>query len=445
MLRSFTVLFLVCMCAWGVRAQQLRGRMDFPGSAGGYVVLFATRGEQHVPLDSVRIGRNGAFAFPAPFRSTGFYELAVHDSDRVDIILDPREPLVDVEFAGLPLQRHITVRTSDENKRLWEYKLVSRETQAVEATVAAEKRKLQPDDLHQLRALDSTLARAQRMRAGHLDRLLRAAPGSYFAQVVSADKALDNVREMGPMAVADVFDFGSPALLHASVYDKAVMTFLRNVNAVTEEQFVVACDSLMQRAGKDPECKGYMLDHLIGLFATYGPDMAVQHLVDRYVVPSGSSANVAPELRAKVEELMKLSVGAIAPDIVLPSAAGPMPLAPVLARNKYTALFFYSSTCDHCHAQMPGLKEDYDAYHGKGFEVIGIALDADSTEFGASIRDNAIPWPCYSEFNGWGSQAAKAYQVRSTPTFFLIDAQRRIVAKPYNADDLGRQLHALLD
>lgn len=435
---------LLLIAVLGASAQRVQGTIAAPGTDGRWIVLHATRGSQHVPLDSAHIGADGRFVFARPANATGFYQLAVHDSDRVDIILDPREPVVDVSFSGLPLQQHILVNTSDENKRLWEYKLVSREAQAIEASVAQEKLGLQPTDMAKLSELDSIAARARRMREGHLARLLQGAPDSYFARVVRVDQAVEAAQGQAPMAVVKVFDFASGPLLRTSVYDKAVITFLRNLNAVSEEQFVAASDTLMRLAGPDRACRAYMLDHLIELFSTYGPDLALQHVIDRYVAPVGSSVDIDPTLRARVDELLKVSVGATAPDIVLNDHGREFLLSTRAAKHRYTVLFFYSSTCDHCHAQMPVLKQDHAAFHDQGVEIIGIALDADSAEFKASMAENEIPWACYSEFNGWGSKAGKAFLVKATPTFFLLDDRLRIEAKPYDATELGTELRALI-
>ena len=93
---------------------------------------------------------------------------------------------------------------------------------------------------------------------------------------------------------------------------------------------------------------------------------------------------------------------------------------------------------------MPTLKTDYDRYHAKGFQVVGIALDADSADFLTSIKEHEIPWKCYSHFIGWGEPAAKDYLVKATPTFYLLDPKMTIVAKPTDAEELGAKLKELL-
>ncbi len=390
-------------------------------------------------IDSARVKTNGGFDLGDPSKGAGFYHLAVNDSDAVDLILEPSESMVEVRFDGVPLQQHITVSRSEENKRLWQYKYVSRETQAVIASLMAEKSRLAADDVRRITELDSIEERALRVQRSKLEQVLRSAPQSYFAKVIRVDDALDEMAAKGPMDVARIFDFSDASLMRSTIYDKAVMTFLRNVNALTEEQFIGASDTLIALASRDASCRSYMIDHLIDLYSTYGPDMPLQHIIDTYVVKAGLES-VAPELRQKVSELLKVAVGAVGPDPVVPTPKGELPLSTLVAGNKVTVLFFYSSTCDHCHKQMQPLKEIHEAERGKGLGVLGIALDTDSADFKRNISERGLPWPSYSEFNAWGGKAVKAYQVKATPSLIVIDRQRRILAKPVDAADLRRWL-----
>ena len=133
-----------------------------------------------------------------------------------------------------------------------------------------------------------------------------------------------------------------------------------------------ASDSLIVYAGHDPECRAYMIDHLIDLFSTYGPEMPLEYIIDRYVVSPEGLTNIDPALRAKASEILQVAVGAVAPDVDLPAPEGPLPLRSVVEQHRYTVLFFYSSTCDHCHQEMPVLKEVWQAFRPKDVEVIGI-------------------------------------------------------------------------
>lgn len=441
-----TLLFTVLLAAGAAAAkgQLLRGAILQPEAAGRPVYLFQACGDQFQALDTTLVAPNGRFQFDQPFHAAGFYQLAINDSDQVNLVLDPREPLVDLVFPSLPLAAEMEVLSSRQNKELRAMQYMLAQTNAIREAARQNKLGLNPMDTLYLHALDRVVARADSGQQRFLDQLAADAANSFLARTVAVERAVDDARRKGPMAVAYAFDFSSPELLRSKVYDKAVVTFLQNLNAVSEDQFLNASDTLMELASGNAQCRAYMLEHLIDLFATYGPDRAMQHLVDRYVVAAPDTLRMAPELRALVEDLMRVSVGRIAPDIVLNDHGTPLQLGDLVSKGRYTALFFYSSTCEHCHAQMPGLKDLREAYHGKGFDVIGIAFDVDSAQFLASIRDNTIPWKCFSEFNGWGSSAAKAFQVKGTPMIFLVDREMKIVAKPATPVDLAELLRKLL-
>ncbi len=445
-MRILLLSFLMVVAVLPITAQSLSGTITAPGVAGGSLVLLATRGSAHVAIDSTRISTQGAFEFGEErMLAPGFYQLALNDSDRVDVILNGKERMVVMAFSGSPLQGHVTVLQSAENQRLWRYKVASRETQSVQETVAREKSLLDPLDHRRILYLDSVERGAVQSKERLLQQLVSEDPNSYFAKVVKTGAAIDRSIPLGPVVMASIFDFSDASLLRSSIYDKAVMAFLQSVNVVSEEQMSNAADTLLRLASRNADCEAYMIGHLVDLFSAYGPQSTVQHLVDNYLAGESPRIPMSAELRDKVDRLLQVSIGATGPDVSLKDTLGTFtPLSKLLTGHTYGALFFYSSTCDHCHAQMPGLNRIYAEFHAKGLEVLGVALDDDRTDFRPNIAQRGLKFPCFSEFSGWGSQAAKAYEVKATPTLILLDGQLRIVAKPYDAQALEEELRRRL-
>jgi peroxiredoxin len=180
------------------------------------------------------------------------------------------------------------------------------------------------------------------------------------------------------------------------------------------------------------------------LFATYGPADLAQYLVDHYVVGEGALTPPDQRTLALTVEQLRVVNGAPAMDIelVVPGSSDTTMLFELLPGHRYTALFFYSSTCDHCHLQMPGLGQLISETTREKFQVIGIALDADQQEFDQAIRDHGISWPCYSHLMGWGEPAAKDYAVKATPSLFLLGRDGRILGKPMDHTELRTLLEA---
>ena len=426
---------LACLTALLATGQQLTVTLGFPIPDGLLVRIIGSRGSDRYALDSVQVDAQGRALFPGPWPGSGFYQVMLPDSDRVDFIIDTREPKISLVFSGTPLQEHMHVMASEENKRLWEYKLLSREAQAIQAAIRQERAGLDGMAVLRLRELDSLERRAQAVQTNHLSRLISADNKGYFSKAVGAGRVVENALTADDILAH--FDFSDADLLRSAVYPKAVMTAMQKQPVYSEGSFLAAADTVLGRAKSCTECYTYTLGFLIDLFDQYGPEMVLQGIVEKHVLNADPEPELPLRLRSRVESLRKVAVGAKAPDVKLPvPGEDSVRIASIAARSSFLALMFYSSTCDHCHEQMPGLQKALNTFGNKGFKAIGIALDPDSTEFDKCIKEHGITWPCYAEFLGWGSPAAKAFQVKATPSFIILDKSMRIVAKPKDAADL---------
>lgn len=426
---------LACLATLFAAGQQLTVTLGFPVADGLLVKIMGTLGADRHALDSARVDAQGRALFPGPWPGSGFYQVMLPDSDRVDFIIDMREPKISLVFSGTPLQEHMHVMTSEENKRLWEYKLLSREAQAIQAAIRQERAGLDGMAVERLRELDSLERRAQAVQVNQLTRLTGADPKGYFARAVGAGRIVENAVTADDILTR--FNFSDADMLRSAVYPKAVMAAIQKQPMYSEDSFLAAADTVLGRAKSCGECYTYTLGFLIDLFDQYGPEMVLQGIVEKHVLNADPEPELPLRLQARVESLRKVAVGAMAPNVTLPvPGEDSVSIASMAVRSSFLTLMFYSSTCDHCHEQMPGLQNALNTFGGKGFKAIGIALDPDSAEFDKCIKDHAITWPCYAEFQGWGSPAAKAFQVKATPSFIVLDRSMRIVAKPKDAADL---------
>lgn len=425
------------LCATGIFAQVIQGVLEHPLPAG-HVVLYGTRGSQHPALDSVHVAADGTFSFGPRRWPAGFYQLGINDDDRVDFVIDPTEPVIELAFHGIPLQRNMNVLRSSENQRLWSYKLKSREGQELISALQEQRSTASPLDTALLRGLDRNEFRVRGDLRHALDSLVSIHPDGPFALAVQADRRLDSAIAGGPHLIRAVFDFSDPRSLRGSAYAKAILLYLQTTSYTADMPFHRACDTLLSEAAKDTSCWNYMRWQLMDMLTTYGPDDVAQYIVDRYVV--GPDAIVPPDasLLAMAAGQLRMVAGASAPDMILvkPGIADTLHLSNVWPEHDFTSLFFYSSTCDHCHAQMPGLVELVKEMRPSRFQLIGIALDTTEEEFRNTLNEEMINWPCFTELKAWGAQAAKDYNVKATPSLFVLDRAGKIRAKPMDHQEL---------
>ena len=89
------------------------------------------------------------------------------------------------------------------------------------------------------------------------------------------------------------------------------------------------------------------------------------------------------------------------------------------------------------------LRELYNRYKNRGFEIYQISYDSDK-HFWQTAADN-LPWVCVRDEEGAASQYTTLYRVDKIPTFFLINRNNELVWRDEQLTDLSKTIEALLE
>lgn len=109
-------------------------------------------------------------------------------------------------------------------------------------------------------------------------------------------------------------------------------------------------------------------------------------------------------------------------------------------RGKYVLVDFWASWCSPCRQENPSVRKAYTKYKDDNFEIIGISLDRDRSQWVKAIQMDNLPWVQLSDLNGWDNEVSKTYGVQSIPENFLIDPKGKIVAKSLRGEQLNSKL-----
>ena len=120
-------------------------------------------------------------------------------------------------------------------------------------------------------------------------------------------------------------------------------------------------------------------------------------------------------------------------------------LSDFAGKGKYLLINFWASWCKSCRTDNPGLVKLYRKYHDKGFEIVGISLDKDKTEWVKAIEVDELVWPQMSDLNFWHNQGAKRYSVMMIPYTVLLDSEGTIIACGLECEELEKKLAELID
>jgi thiol-disulfide isomerase/thioredoxin len=147
------------------------------------------------------------------------------------------------------------------------------------------------------------------------------------------------------------------------------------------------------------------------------------------------------KFKTAMEQELKTAVGRAASDIAWQEAGKTLKLSEMEGYDYYV-LMFWSTTCPHCMKEIPKL---YDYTKDKNnIKVIAIGMETDESK--TAWKSETYYYPTFSHILGidkWDNPIAKAYNVFASPNYFILNADKIIIYKPYEMVDLEAFFDAL--
>lgn len=412
-------------------AQTLKGNLINKRQQGKSVFLYRTEGNFKYKIDSVKININGSFTFPYKEYPLGYYKLALANEKNItDVILNPEEKLVELEFGQIYLEKDIRVLNSIENKAYREFKKKEKE---IDYDIKGLKKqvnqfKSQGDEI-KMNEIKNKIKNKEKEKFDFTQKVINKYPTTYFSKAKVASKAKN------PNDKTNYFndlDFNDESLIRSEVYSKRFTDYIINHSGHNEAGYYNAVDKIMNKAKENEKVFEFALYNLLeGFYGSGLEDVAVYIMEEYFYGDACGEIEINDLLRQKAEVIKKLQIGSIPPDFTIKSNKGEnINLKKVCSNNKYTLILFWASHCGHCMRDLPGFVTVYNEYKIKGLEVIGVALDVNENKWKTTIEEKKFNWLNVSQFKNYDSPVCKDYKINRTPAYFILDSEMKIVEKP---------------
>ena len=137
--------------------------------------------------------------------------------------------------------------------------------------------------------------------------------------------------------------------------------------------------------------------------------------------------------------LFAAEVGRIAPDFSWKENGKNFKLSTLNEAKNYV-LVFWSTGCSHCLKEIPKLHTFLQ--NKKDIKVVAFSLEKEA--YGWESMKATLPnWHHVLGLNKWQNKIAKTYNIMATPTYLVLDANKKIIAKPQKLLDLKEFLEKL--
>ncbi|NJD23225.1 MAG: AhpC/TSA family protein [Melioribacter sp.] len=174
---------------------------------------------------------------------------------------------------------------------------------------------------------------------------------------------------------------------------------------------------------------------------SYGPINKLENIMNNFsddVKQSLSYKKNSEELAS----LLRIQPGKPAPDFTLSDADG-KDLSLSSLKGKVVLIDFWASWCIPCVASIPSMKELYNQYKDKGFEILGVSNDSKIDAWKKCIQQNSIPWKNVVDrfpIQYRPAEIATLYSIHFLPTTLLIDKNGIIIAKNLHEKELENKI-----
>ena len=244
----------------------------------------------------------------------------------------------------------------------------------------------------------------------------------------------------------DNIDFSDVELIRSNVYSSIAieyMSLFSNPNLSQEQlenEFIKAVDKIMYEAMDNNIIYEFIVDYLVGGFERFHFDKVLDYIAENYSPEQCENEERKTDLKTRLEKYAELAVGKSAPDIEIPDSTGKIIKLSEI-NSKYTLVLFWASWCTHCNEVLPKIHNIYvNSVSRKTLEVLSVSLDNEKEEWFAALKAGNYTWLNCSSLKGWDTQAAIDYNIYATPTMFLLDKNKNIVAKPITFNELKNAL-----
>lgn len=432
---------IIILFSFGLQAQHtISGKLIKPTKAD-WMILYKINGTEQSFIANTNI-KDSQFSFKLSNRdSNGIYRLFyqmeqqtyidfIYNNEDISLSFDPNYPAETVNFIK-----------SDENSMFKRYsdniEIPQSKLDAIQLdyfkSAGSNEAKLIQDYAIALKSVNDVQQQFETLSKSMLTYQFIKASKRYNAEkpFKSADLYLKSVKEH----FFDAIDFNNKVLVKSTLIVDRIndYVFYVNVSQDIKTQNNLYINSIADVFHKinNPALTKSIVYYLLKRFS-YNDNKAVTEILLNDYFDKLPITDQDLDFKNSIIEKMKIAVNAPAPDITWQDFGGNKSLYQ-LKDAKYYLILFWSSTCSHCLREVPIL---YDYLKDKkDIKVIAIGLEDGPNPWNAEMSKYPNFIHVFGE-NHWLNQFAKAYEVHSTPTYIILNANKIIVSKPYAETDV---------
>ncbi len=248
----------------------------------------------------------------------------------------------------------------------------------------------------------------------------------------------------------DNIDFTDSRILRTPIFFNKMDQYLDKMTAKHPDSINISADILINLSKANDEIFQYVVSYITSTYERskiMGMDAVFVHMVEKYYITNQCDwvdSTQLVKLQDRAQKIAPNLIGRKATEFIAYGTAfmkDTLGIPHTLSEidSDYTVLVFYGPTCGHCKKEIPKIKNDVDSLISSGYniETFAVATEFDKKEWKEFInKQQTGDWINVSDINhdAEGNPVASSnwrdkYDIYSTPVIYLLDEEKKIIAK----------------
>ena len=446
-MKRLIVLFLFVSATLSAQ-YSINGTMS-PMEEYKWILLYKIEGSKQLFIKNTQVkkdGEKGVFKLSLPADSEiGFYRIkySMKKHEFIDFLFNKEN--IDFEFNPKNAENSIVFNTSEENKIYTSFKEKIFNAQYTLDSIQSEYFRNPTSKIKE--KYRNSLKNIQKIEAKYIqdsqnkivNHFIKASLRYNTPEITESPvKYINNTLSH----FFDNIDFSNSILYNSSFLFDKVSEYVFSLNYAADpnqkqEVYKKAVQVVIEKI-KPISFKADIINYLISKFAETKNAVLVDYIFANYFEKLPQQYQNL-DFKNKILAQLRVAIGRVAPDFSWTEKGKNLSLSELKDGLSYL-IIFYSTECSHCLREVPTVYEFMKGMNNT--KVIAFAMET-SEKTWINYQFTMPRWHHVLGLKKWQNTTARTYLVNSTPTYFLLGMDKKIISIPENIDELKMLLKEL--
>lgn len=458
-IKLIAALFVACFVYSQANASGYKIKTQISGLKDTTLLLGHHFGKKKFVVDTINLDSKGIGTFQGDsLLNGGIYLVILPSMNYFEILLD-KDQVFEVKTDTANLLKNLEFKGSDDNAKFQEYQnfMVEKQKKSGElreelkALSEKEKSEKEKEKLkEQLRTIDKEINE-------YWDKVINDQPESLLASILKAMREVeipDAPKDENGVVTDSSFqfryyqkhffdnvNFGDPRLLRTPILESKIDAYFKKAVPPIPDSITVGIDAVVKLSRQNKEVHKYAIQYLFNQYndnKIMGMDRVFVHIAEQYYLSGEAEwAKDDSSFMAKVNErVFKLKpnlIGETAPDLRLYNDGNKIQSIHSIEAD-YLVMYFFEPSCGHCKKIIPQFHELYQKMDKSKVKVALIYTQVEPEEWKEFIEKHELQdfINLYDPYQL--SNFRNLYDIYSTPTPYILDKDKKIIAKRIGPD-----------